>query len=163
MISLKHVGASALASIFLLAFTAESADAQRGRGGGGGGARMSGLGGARVGMAGPGFRGAAIRGPGVGVYRGVGPGIRTAGIRSGYVGAVGSRWAGVRPGVWHGNRWHGNRWRGWGWGFPVAAAAVGLGYYAGNSYYNDCIAWDGYQWVNVCYSGGYGYGGYGYW
>jgi hypothetical protein len=167
MITLKHVGASALASIFLLAFTAESADAQRGRGGGPGAARM-GVGGARVGMAGPGLRGAAIRGPGVGfqgpgVYRGVGPGIRTAGIRSGYVGAVGSRWAGVRPGIWRGNRWHGNRWRGWGWGFPVAAAAVGLGYYAGNSYYNDCIAWDGYQWVNVCYSGGYGYGGYGYW
>jgi hypothetical protein len=40
----------------------------------------------------------------------------------------------------------------------VAAAAVGVGLYGG--YYNDCVAWDGYQWVNVCYSG---YGGYGYW
>ena len=95
------------------------------------------------------------------------PGIRTAAVRGGYVG--GTRWAGgVRPGYgnrWNGNRWYGNRWRGWGWGVPVAAAAVGLGYYAGGYGYDDgCIAWDGYQWVNVCYSDYYGgYGGYGYW
>jgi hypothetical protein len=120
-------------------------------------------------MGGPGFRGGAIgvRGVGLrggpGVYRGVGPGIRTAGVRRGYVGgAVGPRWAGVRQGGFYGQRWYGNRWRGRGWGFPVAAAAVGLGYYAGGyGYDNGCIAWDGYQWVNVC-NGGYGYGGYGY-
>ena len=124
-------------------------------------------------MGGPGFRAGAIGSPGVGfrggpgVYRGVGPGTRTAAVRGGYV--AGTRWAGGRPGGWYGNRWNGNRWYGnrWrGWGFPVAAAAVGLGYYGGYGY-NDCIAWDGYQWVNVCYSNYYagygGYGGYGYW
>jgi hypothetical protein len=69
--------------------------------------------------------------------------------------AVGRRWVGARPGVGYGNRWYRNR-----WGYPVAGAAVGLGYYGGYSYYDDCLAWDGYGWVNVCYSD---YGGYGYW
>jgi hypothetical protein len=47
--------------------------------------------------------------------------------------------------------------RGWGWGGPLAPATVGfgLGYYG-----SSCWAWDGYQWVNVCYSPYYGYG---YW
>ena len=150
---------------------------------GGAGVRMGGAGfrGAAIGGPGVGFRG------GPGIYRGAGPGFRTAGIRSGFVGgAVGPRWGGVRQAGWVGNRWAGrgwvgnrwagsrwvgnrwagNRWRGrwggwgWGWGFPLAAATVGLGYYGGYPYDNGCIAWDGYQWIDVCYAG---YGGYGYW
>ena len=38
MVTFKHISAAALASIFVLAITAELADAQRGRGGGGGAA-----------------------------------------------------------------------------------------------------------------------------
>src|SRR6266511_3176341 len=53
-------------------------------------------------------------------------------------------------------RWRISWRRGWGW--PLAAAA-GLGYYGYSSYgsYNDCLAWDGYRYVNVCYSS-YPYG-----
>ena len=32
-------------------------------------------------------------------------------------------------------------------GFPIAA---GLGF-GGWGYYNSCIVWTGYNWVNVCY------------
>ena len=143
------------AAIFSMALlTIHEASAQRGWGGGG--ARMGGggFGGGGMRMGGPGFRGGAIGARGVGFRGGLGV-YRTAGVRGGYVG--GARWAGVRHGGFYGQRWYGNRWRGWGWGFPIA----GLGYYAGGyGYDNGCTAWDGYQWVNVCYAG---YGGYGYW
>jgi uncharacterized protein YfiM (DUF2279 family) len=51
-------------------------------------------------------------------------------------------------------------------GFPFAA---GLAFAAASTYaYDSCLRWDGWQWVNVCYTpyyGGYGYGYYGgqYW
>ena len=138
-------GAAVLSLALLMV---EEASAQR-RGGGGG-----------VRMAGVEFRGAAIRGPvgvrgaGVGyrggypgIYRGVGYGVRTAGIRGGYAvrgAAWRPGWGAARPG-W---RWYAGR-RVWGWGLPVAAG-IGLGYYGYSNYYNDCLAWNGYGWLNVC-------------
>jgi hypothetical protein len=174
---LLAMGAAALVLAFVVS---DQASAQR-RGGFGGfsgvrsgsgfsGMRVGGAGfsGMRVGAAGfRGFSGSAIRGTGVGYRgvrvatgaRGVGYGVRTAGIRTAAIGpgrpgwGVAGRpgWGGVRPGWRRG-------WGGWGWGFPLAAAAIGAGYYG--SYSSDCWAWDGYQWVNVCYDPyyyGYGY------
>jgi hypothetical protein len=55
----------------------------------------------------------------------------------------------------------------WGWlhgrrhFFPGVAAGVGLGLAFGAwgwPYYNDCVAWNGWQWVNVCGPYAYGYG-----
>src|SRR3954470_21487399 len=134
------------AALMLGSLVADDASAQRrGFGGFGGGAvRMGNIGGGPMRMAGPGLRG------GMGTVGIGGPGIRTAGL------GVRTAGLGVRSGVryagWRG-RWGGGR----GWGFPLAVG-FGLGY--AGSYYNDCLAWDGYQWVNVCYSPYYGYG---YW
>jgi len=94
-----------------------------------------------VGRIGPSFRTAAIgggfRGPGVGVAR-VAPGFRGAAFGRGF------RVAGFRGPGWG---WR----RGWGWGVPLAVG-FGLGAYPYySSYYSDpCIAWDGYEWVNIC-------------
>jgi hypothetical protein len=147
------LGAAALTLAFLIA---DEASAQR-RGFGGGG--FGGMGGRGMAVGGMGGRGMAVGGRGIGVagvgFRGAGYGIRTAGvggvgygIRTAGVGRGGGLW---RPGVRFGG------WRG-GWGYPLAAG-IGLGYYGGYSGYKDCLAWDGYGWVNVCYST-YPYGYY---
>ena len=51
----------------------------------------------------------------------------------------------------HWGWWHGRRHF-----FPGVAAGVGLGLAFGGwgypyDYGNDCVAWDGWRWVNVCY------------
>ena len=99
------------------------------------------------GFAGGGFRGGGFGGYGGGLYRG---GIGYRGGAIGYRGGV-YRSVGWRPG--------------WGWGAPIAAGialgAIGYGYggygYGYDPYYyggystTSCLAWDGYQWVNICY------------
>jgi len=170
------LGAAALTLAFLIA---DEASAQR-RGFGGGGFQGGGMGGRGMAVGGMGGRGMAVGGIGgrglavggmmggrgmavggrsIGVagvgLRGAGYGIRTAGV--GGVG-YGIRSAGVGGGLWRpGVRFGGRR---GGWGYPLAAGiGIGLGYYGGYSGYNDCLAWDGYGWVNVCYST-YPYGYY---
>jgi hypothetical protein len=45
-------------------------------------------------------------------------------------------------------RWHGHR---RGWGLPVETVGLWPAYYdASYPTYADCLAWDGYAWVNVC-------------
>jgi hypothetical protein len=145
MLTFKHIGAAAIASIFVVAMAVDSADARRG--GGGGGARAGGMGGGgaamraggagRAGLANPGSRRAQVSQP---IAR---PGI---GNRPG----GGGEWAGNRPGGgagWAGNRPGWDNRPGWGWG----AAAVGAGI-AASSYYGD--GYSGYG-----YGDGY-YGGY---
>ena len=96
---------------------------------------------------GGGFRGAAFNRGGFGYarsFRGpvIGSGVRVAGFRGGGWG------------------WR----RGWGgWGWPIAAGlGLGLGSwgyynypyagYSASSYYGDaCLAWTGYNWVDICY------------
>jgi hypothetical protein len=122
---------------------------------GGGGFRGAAIGGGGfrgAAIGGGGFRGAAIGGGG---FRGIGiPGggyaIRRAAIGSGY-GIRGGAWRpGLRPGWRPGWGWAGRPWRpGWGWGFPVAAGLVGAG--AWGYGYDQCLAWDGWRWINVCY------------
>jgi hypothetical protein len=122
----------------------DEASAQRGRGFGGAGFRGGAMG----------FRG----GVGVGRFGGVGVGVgRFGGVGVGRVGWVGRPGWGVgRPG-WG---WAGRP--GWGWRYPVAAGIAAAGYYGyyGSYPYSDCLAWNGYRWVDVCYSG---YSPYGYW
>jgi hypothetical protein len=165
------LGAAVLAASCLFA---QDVFAQRGgfRGFGGGGVRAAAIGGGFGGggvraaaIGGGGFRAAAIgaggmRAVGIGApgFRGVGiaggPAIRRAGV-IGAPGVIGRPGLGVvrRPAV----RWAGWR-RGWGWGFPVAAGLAAASYYAyADAGYDSCLAWDGYQWVNVCYSGYYPY------
>jgi hypothetical protein len=142
------------AAVTLAFAVAGEASAQRGFRGGagiGGGAIRS------AAIASPGIRSvgaASIGRPGLGVIGrpGLGvvgrPGLGVVG-RPG-VGVVGRPWVG-RPG-WGVAGW---RWRRW--GFPVAAgvAALGAGYYGGYGYYDDCLVWNGYGWVNVCYQPNY--------
>jgi hypothetical protein len=144
MLTFKHIGAAAIASIFVVAMAVDSADARRG--GGGAGARAGGSGGGsamraggagRAGLANTGGRRAQVSQP---IAR---PGI---GNRPG----GGGNWAGNRPGG--GGNWVGNRpgWDnrpGWGWG----AAAVGAGL-AASAYYGDGYGYGYYG------DGGYGYG-----
>jgi hypothetical protein len=109
MLTLKHIGAAAIATVIATAMVIDTADARRG-GGGGGGARASGLGGgARV--------------ANVGSVARVSNPTRRADIgRPGY-----------RPGWGWGGGWGGP---GWGWGAAaVGAAAVGTGLaYASSNY-----------------------------
>jgi hypothetical protein len=120
------------------------------------------------GFAGGGFRGGGFGGYGGGLYRG-GIGYRggAIGYRGGAIGyrggAIGYRGAaiGYRGGVYRSVGWR----PGWGWGAPIAAGialgAIGYGYggygYGYDPYYyggystTSCLAWDGYQWVNICY------------
>src|SRR5215475_3494699 len=79
---------------------------------------------------------------GGGAFHGGGMGIGGGAFRGGALGFAGRPgWGAVgRPG----------------WGFPLAVG-VGLGSYGyASSGYSDCLSWDGYQWVNVCYQP-YGY------
>ena len=140
MKSMKQLWLIGAATLGLLALLPGAAFAQRAPIGGGGmrgGAIGGGGGGFRGGaIGGGGFRGAAIGGGG---FRGpvIGSGVRVAGFR-------GAGWR-----------------RGWGW--PVAAGlGLGLGtwgyynypYYSayyGAPYSDSCLAWDGYNWVDVCY------------
>ena len=133
-------------ALIVAALAPTDASAQRGRG---------------IAVGGGVVRGAAI-GRGVGIGRGVaigrGVGIGGGGyaIRSA---AIGPRY-GIRGGVgWVGRP--GLRWRAW--GLPIVAAGIaaasygygyGYGYDSGYGYsagYDGCVAWDGYQWVSVCY------------
>jgi hypothetical protein len=175
------VGAATLMLVSLLPDVASAQRGMRGGGGvgaaaiGGGGRGVAvGGGGFRAANIGGGGRGVAVGGGGfraanIGGYRGAvgigrGYGVRTAAIGSGAYGVRGGAW---RPGYgvaggpgWRAAGWHGGR---RGWGFPIAAgivAAGALGYYGYPSYgygyssyggYDDCLAWDGYQWVNTCY------------
>jgi hypothetical protein len=162
------VGAAALV---LTAFLPDVASAQRGGGmrGGVGGFRGAAIGGGfRGGAIGGGFRGGAIgggfRGGAIGGFRGgtIGSGFRGAAIGSGFRGGIGgirgpAIGSGVRVAGFRGGWRPGWGWRRGGWGWPLAAglAIGGLGYYSYpyySSYYSDpCIAWDGYNWVDICY------------
>ena len=95
-----------------------------GGGFGGGGFRGGGSGG---------FRGGAISG-----FRGGVGGFRAAALSGGFRGARfdGLHGRGIRVAGFHRHR-----------GFPIAA---GLGF-GGWGYYDSCIVWTGYNWVNVCY------------
>jgi hypothetical protein len=82
-------------------------------------------------------------------------GMVSGGFRSGFrgigVGGIRPGWGVGRPG-WGYAGWR----RGWGW--PIAAGIAAAGYYGGYyGGYDDCFAWNGYRWVNVCYSGYYPY------
>jgi hypothetical protein len=101
--------------------------------------------------------GSFIRGGGWGPGMAARPGWGIA-ARPGWGAAWRPGWgAAWRPG-WGGG--YGRR--GYGWGYPLVAAGIGLGFgYYGNygysSYYYDepydrCLAWNGWRWVNVCYA-----------
>jgi hypothetical protein len=108
-----------------------------------------------------GARGAGVRGHGF-AARGV---VATGGVRRAAVVRPGWR-AGVRPG-WAGRRvaagvavgrpgWNGGWGGGWGWpvatGVAVGVAATSPWGWGGNN----CTRWNGFRWVNVC--GSYGWG-----
>ena len=177
MLTLKHIGVAAIASVIATAIMVDTADARRGGGGGGGGARAGGFGG-----------GGAMRGGGLGG----GGALRGANFNRG--GAIaGNRMAnpgsfqrvsnpianrpdigrpgtpdlgrpgrpdiglpgrpGNRPGWdggWAGGGWGGNYWPGYGWG--AAAVGAGLAYGASTDYCDPYYASSGY-----C---NYGYGSY---
>ena len=86
-----------------------------------------------VGSGSGGFRGGAISG-----FRGGVGGFRAATLSGGFRGARfdGLHGRGIRVAGFRRHR-----------GFPIAA---GLGF-GGWGYYNSCIVWTGYNWVNVCY------------
>jgi hypothetical protein len=174
MKSMKQLCLIGAATLGLLALLPGDAFAQRAPIGGGGmrgGAIGGGGGGFRGGaIGGGGFRGAAIGGGG---FRGAaigGGGFRGAPISSGFRGGMVGRsgldfrgpviGSGVRVAGFRGAGWR----RGWGgWGWPVAAGlGLGLGTwgyynypyysaYSGAPYSDSCLAWDGYNWVDVCY------------
>ena len=140
---------TAAAGLLVVASIEEASARYRG-GGFGGGFRGAGFGG--------GFRGVGIGGG----YRGVG--FRTAaiggyGFRGARIGWGGARYLGgygvARRVAWAGRGYYPYRYgyRRYGWGLPVAA---GLGLVAASAY-NNCWQYNGWQWVNVCYSP-YGYG-----
>ena len=101
------------------------------RGGGGGGGGHGGGGGGHGGGGG-GHGGGAIGG-----FRGGMGGFRSAALSGGFRGA---RFDGFRGRGIHVARFRHR-------GFPIAA---GLGF-GGWGYYDSCIVWTGYNWVNVCY------------
>ena len=163
MKQLLLIGAASLMWVSLLPDTASAQRGMRVGGGvgiGGGGVRGVAIGG---GFRGPGIGGGAFRTaaignvgigrPGLGVVGRpeIGPGV---GWRPGWGVAGRPGWgaAGWRPG-WGVAGWRPG-WRG-GWGYPVAAgllAAGALGYGYGYGYgYDQCLAWNGYGWVNICY------------
>jgi BA14K-like protein len=137
MLTLKHIGAAAIATVIATVMAIDTADARRGGGGGGGGARAGGLGGgARVANAGSFAR---VSNP-----------IRRADI--GRFGRPGRGWG-----------WGG----GWGWGAAaVGAAAVGTGLaYASSNYcdpyYGPCNAgayanYGSYAYAPPTYGANYG-------
>ena len=151
MKSMKQLCLVGAATLGLLALLPGDAFAQRAPIGGGG------MRGGAIG--GGGFRGAAIGGG----FRGA---PISSGFRGGMVGRSGLGFrgpvigSGVRVAGFRGAGWR----RGWGgWGWPVAAGlGLGLGtwgyynypYYSayyGAPYSDSCLAWDGYNWVDVCY------------
>jgi hypothetical protein len=147
---MKYLSLFGAAALLIASAGLDEASAQRG-GRGFGGA------GFRGGMVGGGFRGVGMGAGFRGAGFGPGYAIRGAGWRTGVVGRPGwgvGRVGWARPG-WG---WAGRR---WGWGYPLAAGIAAAGYYYGSGYsYDSCLAWNGYRWVDVCYSGYYPYG---YW
>jgi len=154
MKSMKQLCLIGAATLGLLALLPGDAFAQRAPIGGGG------MRGGAIGGGGGGFRGGAIGGGG---FRGA---PISSGFRGGMVGRSGLGFrgpvigSGVRVAGFRGAGWR----RGWGgWGWPVAAGlGLGLGtwgyynypYYSayyGAPYSDSCLAWDGYNWVDVCY------------
>lgn len=138
------------AALILATLLPEDASAQRGRGyRAGGGYR---------GVAVGGYRGARLGYRGVGYgYRGVGYGYRGYGYRGvgyGYRG-YGYRGYGYRT-AWVGGPYY-RRYGGYPWRarWPIAAGVAAVGYYYGApyypAYYDTCVVWNGYGWVNVCY------------
>jgi len=126
---MRRLFAIGLTALTLVAFFPDDASARR-FGFSAGGFRSAGFGG---------FRGAAI-GPRFGVR----PAFGWRGA------AFGPRYA-----AWGGRPWVG-RW-GWRnrWRYPLIATGVGLGYglysYNAYPYYDRCVVWNGWRWVNVCY------------
>jgi hypothetical protein len=123
MLKLTHIGAVAIAAIFVTALAIDAADARRGGGGGGRGGGGFSRGG------GGGFGGGGMRaGGGMRVQGGGGRGFANAGRPShpiaGRPGAGGG-WAG-RPG-YGGGGWGGGYRPGYGWGAAAAGAAIGTG------------------------------------
>ena len=114
-----------------------------GHGGGGGGHGGGGFAGGHAGgFGGGGFRGSGVggggfRGGAIGGFRGGIGGFRAAALSGGFRGA---RFDGFRGRGIHVARFRHR-------GFPIAA---GLGF-GGWGYYDSCIVWTGYNWVNVCY------------
>jgi hypothetical protein len=136
MLTLKHIGAAAIASVIATAMVIDTADARRG-GGGGGGARAGNLGGARAANVGS-------------VSRVSNP------VRRADIGLPGR--PGYRPG-WDGG-WGGPGY-GWGWGAAaVGAAAVGTGLaYASPGYcdpYNGPCNAGPYAYAPPTYGANYG-------
>jgi hypothetical protein len=133
-VSMNRLLLVAAAVLVFTGFRPDLASAQRG------GMRVGGFGGFHGAAIGGGFRGAPIGGG----FRGamIGGGFRTA--------AAGAGW---RPGwgVRTGWGWR----RGWGWPIAAGLAIGGLGYYGypdfGYSNSNQCLAWNGWRWVNICY------------
>lgn len=159
-VSMNRLLLVAAAVLVFTGFRPDLASAQRG------GMRVGGFGGFHGAAIGGGFRGAAIGGG----FRGamIGGGFRTAAAGAGWRPSwgVGTGWgwrrglgwpvaagAGWRPGWGVRTGWGWRR----GWGWPVAAglAIGGLGYYGyhdfGYSNSNQCLAWNGWRWVNICY------------
>ena len=139
-----------------LALAPVDAFARGGGGGGGGhGGGGGGHGGGGGGHGGGGFAGGHAGGFGGGGFRG--GGLGGAGFRggaiSGFRGGIGGFRAAALSGGFRGARFDGFRGRGIHVarfrhrGFPIAA---GLGF-GGWGYYDSCIVWTGYNWVNVCY------------
>ena len=127
----------------------------RGGGGGGGGHGGGGGGHGGGGHGGGGFAGGHAGGFGGGGFRGggFGGGGFRGGAISGFRGGIGGFRAAALSGGFRGARFDGFRGRGIHVarfrhrGFPIAA---GLGF-GGWGYYDSCIVWTGYNWVNVCY------------
>ena len=145
------------AAAALLAVVSIDEASARFRGGGfAGGFRGAGFGGFR-GAAIGGFRGGAIGGYG---FRGARLGLGGARYIGGWGGAryLGAYGVGRRV-AWAGRGYYPYRY-GYRRYWPIAAG-LGLAAASSYSYYNSCWRYDGWQWVNVCYSP-YAYSGYGY-
>lgn len=134
MLTLKHIGAAVIASVFVTAVAMDTADAAR-RGGGGGGARagsFGGGGGMRAGGAGVRAAGGAQRAHVSNPIARPGLGNRPGGPDFGRPGRPG------RPGG--GDNWGGGYWPGYGVGWGAAAVGAGL---AASSYCDPYYGCDG--------------------
>jgi BA14K-like protein len=169
MLTLKHIGAAAIASLIATAIVVDTADARRGGGGGGGARAGGGIGGGGAMRAGGLGGGGAVRG--ASFNRGgaiAGNRMANAGSLARVSNPIAGRpdigrpgrpdigrpgrpdW-GNRPG-WGGGGWGGDNWPGYGWGWGAAAVGAGLAYGASTNYCDP-----NYD----PYCSNYGYGSYG--